>query len=218
MHKICRDCLSVKTRSCIACGSNKPQADFTDRMWKHQKKSRKCKQCMQGRQCVQCGTLAARSSFAAKKRDKRDDPRKCFTCMTKVCSKCKMDKKLWYYRREEWKKPVNSRLCNDCDRKACSKCKVYKCRPFFKTTAWILPDNDPGLICTACMEGKKKHGYWTCANPQCRQQKPLNEFSIIRKKHKVVNTLRRICDGCLSAQEDKEKAMMSKSLAQVQKR
>ena len=39
MHKICRACLSVKTRSCIACGSNKPQADFTDSMWEKPKNS-----------------------------------------------------------------------------------------------------------------------------------------------------------------------------------
>ena len=92
MHKICRACLSAKTRTCIACGSNNPQVDFTDSKWRKRKNDRKFKQCMQGRQCVQCGTLAARSSFAAEEWDKPDDLRKCFTCMTKVCSKCEMDK------------------------------------------------------------------------------------------------------------------------------
>jgi hypothetical protein len=110
-------------------------------------------------------------------------------------------------------------LCYDCDRKRCCRCNKEKGYKDFSHALCDLDVGSPELLCTECVAGQRKHGFWKCANKRCGKQTPHSEFGrAIAQFGQRVRGDSRQCDACLERRAEELAEMMRSSLEHVQKK
>jgi hypothetical protein len=218
-QRVCRGCVAIHVRACCICKKDKPATDFTNSMWPKMLSQRKYKECMLGRTCCICEKPQTECTFAVGEWIKPDAQRTCIQCTKHRCSMCKTNKGKLRFSRQHSSKNAADRLCYDCDRKRCSRCNKEKGYKDFSHAVWDLDVGSPELLCTECVAGQKKRGFWKCSNKHRDKQKPHSEFSIAIAKHgEGAHSDAKRCDACLERREEELAEMRRSSLEHVQKK
>ena len=224
-QRLCKTCTAetVKPRRCAVCLKDKPDTAFSENMWRCTRKAdRTCMACLSGRSCSVCSATGVRGqTFSACEWDKPDGERKCFTCMVKSCSTCRLDKTKRLFSADQWAAPdgAPARICYNCNRRQCSRCFKMKGQREFDRHAWQLEYQDPRRVCLACAHGAREVGVWTCQSRQCKQKKPISEFSLVRAKYgATARGHHRRCNTCVERFNAECESMTQRSASQIQKR
>ena len=131
-----------------------------------------------------------------------DALRRCNECVPKRCCSCKKARRrpYWYFDAKQWASEEGTAMCHDCDRKRCASCSKLRGHMHFTAAMWQLDEGSPELRCRECTTGRRKKGFWTCSNHQCRTQKPHIDFNKAIQKFggnaATVPGDSRVCNAC----------------------
>jgi hypothetical protein len=132
---------------------------------------------------------------------------------------CKKEKGKLQFSRQQSSRNATDRLCYDCDRKRCSRCNKEKGYKEFSHVVWDGDVGSPELLCTECVAGHRKRGFWKCQNKLCGKQKPHSEFGIASATHgRTMTGDHKQCDACLQRREEEVEEMTRSSVDNVQKK